>query len=59
MKATCIKWDTDGNAIALRTLPTEIEIPNELINGDIDYDKIDNYLSDVTGYCHFGYVFED
>lgn len=65
MKATNIKWDvTDGtenmtqdqiNEI-LNTLPTEIDIPNELTDGEIDYDSIDDYLSNQTGFCHTGYV---
>lgn len=49
MKAINIEWDTDGEDI---TLPTEIEIPM----GMIDEDEISDYLSDTTGYCHFGFT---
>ena len=59
MKATCIEWDIDGDMEVLDELPTEIELPNELTDGEVDYDGIDDYLSDVTGFCHFGYVLED
>lgn len=59
MKATCIKWDTDKDMKVLNELPTEIEIPNELTDGEIDYEGIEDYLSNKTGFCHFGYVLED
>ncbi len=48
MKATNIKWDTDGENV---TLPTEIEIPD----GMTDEDEISDYLSDQTGFCHMGF----
>ena len=53
--ATCIKWETDGYDDII--LPTEIEIPTHI--EDDDYDAIDDYLSDVTGFLHNGYVLED
>lgn len=53
MKATEIKWDVD-NKEDLENLPKEIEIP-DYIDKD-DYDEIDDYLSNVTGFCHNGYV---
>ena len=59
MKAINIKWDTDGDKELLKTLPKEIKIPKKLTNGEIDYDAIDDYLSDVTGYCHEGYNLVD
>lgn len=49
MKATDIKWDTDGEDVKL---PSEIEIPK----GMEDEDEIAEYLSGVTGFCHKGYV---
>ena len=65
MKAVNIKWDvTDGaedmtqeeiNEI-LETLPTEIEIPNEIIDDD---DDISDYISDMTGFCHYGFELVD
>lgn len=53
MKATNIKWDTDGENI---NLPKEIEIPEWI---DIENeDEISDYLSDTTGFCHFGFELE-
>lgn len=59
MKATYIKWDTDGDRELRKSLPKEIELPNELTDGEVDYDGIDDYLSNETGFCHFGYILED
>lgn len=53
MKATNIIWDVD-NKEDLELLPTEINIPDKMDKGDIS-----DYLSDITGYCHKGYVLED
>ena len=53
--ATNIKWDTDGDKEVFKKLPTEIEIPK----GMTDEEEISDYLSDVTGYCHFGFVLEE
>ena len=52
MKAINIDWDTDGEDIQL---PTEIEIPN----GMTDEEEISDYLSNVTGYCHCGFVLSE
>ena len=48
MKAINIIWDTDGEDISL---PTEIDIPEEME----DEDELENYLSEVTGFCHKGF----
>lgn len=60
MKAVNIKWDTDEDMEVFESLPTEIEIPEDVVNGveDMDNynDEIGDYISDVTGFCH--YVFE-
>lgn len=53
MKAINIKWDVDTEDDVV--LPSEIEIPGNLT----DVDDITEYLSDVTGYCHFGYELAD
>lgn len=53
MKATNIIWDVDYEE-DLENLPTEIEIPEGM-----DEDDVADYLSDVTGYCHKGYVLEN
>lgn len=43
-------------------LAKEIEIPEYLIDEDTDIDEyeeeIADYISEVTGYCHFGFDFE-
>jgi hypothetical protein len=55
MKAvvTNIQYDTDGEVV---TLPTQLEIH---IPRDIEEDDIDDFVSDevsnITGYCHFGF----
>lgn len=54
MKATNIKWDVDVPGDE-ENLPTEIEIPV----GVVDEDNISDYLSDVTGFCHKGFVLEE
>lgn len=54
MKATHIKWDTDGAKVKL---PKEIEIPDWIDLDDVD--EIGDYLSDVTGFCHFGFGLEN
>lgn len=63
MKAVNIKWDTDGNIKLLKELPTEIEIPDELAEDVVDMDdyndEIGDYLSDLTGFCHYGFELVD
>jgi hypothetical protein len=54
MKATNIEWDVDYEE-DLEDLPTEIEIPENME----DEDEISDYISDVTGFCHYGFVLED
>ena len=54
MKAINILWDTDGEEV---NLPNEIEIPDWIDENDDD--EISDYLSDVTGFCHFGYELVD
>lgn len=51
MKAINIKWDTDGDMEMLKQLPKEMEIPEDMT----DEDEISNYLSDQTGFCHYGF----
>nr|DAR88480.1 MAG TPA: hypothetical protein [Bacteriophage sp.] len=53
LKATNILWDTDYDDDG--ELPTEINIPE----GMTAEDEISDYLSEVTGYCHQGYVLEE
>jgi hypothetical protein len=54
MRATNIKWETDGQNVQL---PTEIEIPSH-ISAD-DEDAITDYLSDETGWLVISYDIED
>lgn len=53
MKAVNIVWDTDGKNI---TLPTEIEIPDDIAD---DEDEISDYITDQTGFCHYGFDIVD
>lgn len=53
MKAVNIEWDTDGNEDVI--LPSKIEIPEEMT----DENEISDYLSDLTGYCHFGFELKE
>lgn len=55
MKAINIQWDTDGDQELFNKLPTEIDIPD----GMDDEDEISDYISDVTGFCHYGFDLED
>lgn len=51
MKAVNIKWDTDGDDKLFQILPTEMEIPEDMT----DEDEISDWLSNETGFCHFGF----
>lgn len=59
MKAINIKWDTDGDRQLAKELPSEIEIPEELADEVEDLndenEEISDYISNVTGFCHFGF----
>ena len=54
MKAINILWDTDGEEV---NLPNEIEIPDWVDKEN--HDEISDYLSDTTGFCHFGFELVD
>lgn len=55
MKAVNIEQDTDGDMTLLESLPKEIEIPEDIE----DKDEISDYLTDETGFCHFGFEIEE
>lgn len=59
MKAINIKWDTDGDLELLKSLPTEMDIPEYLIDENTDIDgyeeDISDWLSNQVGFCHFGF----
>lgn len=60
MKAINIKWDSDGDMQLLNELPTEIKIPENLMNDVSDYaEKVSDYISDQTGFCHYGFDLVD
>lgn len=50
MKAINIEWDVDTEE-ELEDLPTEIEIPDGMTNEE----EIGNYITDETGFCHYGF----
>ena len=54
MKATNIKWDVD-DIEDLEDLPTEMDIPC----GMEDEDEISDWLSEQTGFCHYGFELEE
>jgi len=54
MKTINIKWDLDGNNV---NLPTEIVLPNSIEHDD--FDAINNYLSDCTGFLVESYDITD
>ena len=51
MKAIKIMWDVDYDDDR-QALPIEVDIPE----GMTDEEEISDYLSNVTGYCHKGFV---
>ena len=67
MKAINIQWFIDEENIdkdtleeIRATLPTEVDLPDDIVDmgedkDDIDEDAISEYLSDLTGYLHSGY----
>lgn len=53
MKAINIDWDIDCDEnIEEIELPTEIIIPDNIT----DDEEISDYISNVSGYCHNGYI---
>lgn len=54
MKATHIYWDVDFDENG-DDLPQEVEI----LDGMTDVEEIGDYLSNLTGFCHCGFVLED
>lgn len=50
MKAINILWDVDDEEDEI-SLPEEIDIPEDMT----DEDEISDYISDETGFCHYGF----
>lgn len=57
MKAINIQWDIDFDDFDFEVdvIPTEIEIPN----GMTDEEEISDYITDETGFCHYGFELVD
>lgn len=47
-RAVNIQWDTDDG---FTDLPSELDIPDDITS----LDEISDFLSDLTGFCHFGF----
>lgn len=58
MKAINIMWDVD-NKKDLDFLPNEIEIPDYLNHDEGYEEEISDYITDYTGFCHFGFELID
>lgn len=58
MKAINIQWDVDCKE-ELESLPTEIEIPSSMESDGGYEEEISDYISDITGFCHFGFELVD
>lgn len=61
LKATNIKWDTDGDMEV--DLPTEMIVPDELEkmykkDREFALEEISDWLSDEIGFCHDGFEIE-
>lgn len=51
LAAIQIQWDVDYEE-DLYALPYKVILPEEMT----DEDEISDYLSDLTGYCHYGFA---
>ena len=57
MKVINIEWDADEET--KEYLPKEISLPSDFSAEDEDIDEISDYISDVTGFCHFGFDIDE
>lgn len=55
LKVMNIEWDTDSLE-DLEFLPSELVIPEEMRD---DIEAVGDWLSDLTGFCHKGFVLCD
>lgn len=53
MRAINIEYDTDGEDIFI---PQKMEIPKEI---EDDEEKISDYITNETGFCHYGFDLVD
>ena len=52
-----ISYDTDGEDVDLpKTL--EIELSDTITNEDEIESKLSDEISNITGYCHFGFTYK-
>jgi uncharacterized protein YdeI (YjbR/CyaY-like superfamily) len=50
-----IDYDTDGEAVELPT-ELEIEVPDDLTNKEDIDEYISDEISNITGFCHRGFL---
>lgn len=55
--ATDIVWSLDNDDDG-SDLPEEIYIPEDIVLSEGDSEAVGNYITDMTGFCHEGYVVE-
>ena len=68
MRATNIKWDTDGDEEILAELPTEVLLPekfekeNYVLDGVFDSgsfaEDVTDWLTDMYEFCVFGFDYD-
>lgn len=60
MKKTAynISYDTDGEAVELPS-ELEIEVPDDLTEQEDIEDYLSDEISNVTGYCHKGFLIKN
>lgn len=51
-----ISYDTDGDVLAAKELPSEMFI--EIDSDDNIDDQLSDAISDLTGFCHFGFKYD-
>lgn len=54
---TNIQWDTDGDKKTFDRLPSSISIKEETLI-DLIGETLGDYITDETGFCHFGFDVE-
>ena len=52
-----IKYDTDGEKVKLPDR-LEIELPDDITDPDEIAEELSDKISDITGFCHFGFLIE-
>jgi len=52
-----IKYDTDGVKVKLPDR-LEIELPDDITDPDEIAEELSDAISDITGFCHFGFMIE-